>query len=469
MSMLTGLYPHEHGVYPPDAVLAPEIPTLAEVFRRQGYRTAGFAEGGYVRGHFGFDRGFDHWYEYPGGASTEEVVNTFDRAAKYLEGLAQDDRFFVFVHTYTAHDPYWPPEPYRSMFWPGAPPPDSFFPAGPDLVAVNRGNRLVSKDTVFYLEALYDGGIRFADTALEGFFAELARLDLFDDTLIIITSDHGEEFLEHGKLVHEQIYHECLHVPLLVLHPEQREARRIQQLAQLVARAPTLFDLAQVAHRPRVSGRSLVPALLDAPETAPATTHAFAEGYPDLDRTVLWQNGEEIYQLLSFQPTMEDKTGRAKWISRSFSFDANPPRLELQLASFWVPRDLRLLVDGQVREVFELGTGWTRKSFRLPGEGGKHRVTLETTYCDSPRDLGLSPDNRCLSFLIGDLKPRRLEVYDLAADPGQSQDLSLEHPELERQLLRVLKEYPVERRTPRLRKGLSVEHEAELKALGYLQ
>ncbi len=109
MSMFTGLYPAEHGVFPPSAVLAPEIRTLPEILLHAGFRTAGHTEGGYVQGGYGFARGFGEWTDTPYADDTD-VERTFGRGVAFLQSVQPGERFFLFLHTYTVHDPYWPPE-----------------------------------------------------------------------------------------------------------------------------------------------------------------------------------------------------------------------------------------------------------------------------------------------------------------------------------------------------------------------
>src|SRR5690242_15605692 len=123
MSMLTGLHPREHGVFPPNSVLSPKVEILPEVFQRHGFRTAGFTEGGYVSGRFGFRRGFDVFESRDRGHGHRPLENTFRRGVEFLESLGTDDRFLLFLHTYAVHTPYDAPEQYREPFWPGGPPP----------------------------------------------------------------------------------------------------------------------------------------------------------------------------------------------------------------------------------------------------------------------------------------------------------------------------------------------------------
>ncbi|MDH3403502.1 MAG: sulfatase [Acidobacteriota bacterium] len=295
MSIFTGLYPAEHGVYPPDSVLSPEIRTLPEAFQAAGYRTAGFTEGGYVAGHYGFERGFDTFRAVntgkPGAAG-----RTFDLVRDWIDTLEEGDKFFVFVHTYEVHDPYIAMEPFGRNSWPGEPP-DTWEPTGANLTAASLGELPVTPEAVRYFGALYDAGIRYVDEVLRGFMEHLWAADLARDTTVIITSDHGEEFLEHGSFVHRQVYNETLHVPLLIRRLGQRRGARVSRLVQSVDLAPTLLDLAGIRRSGMTpSGTSLVPLLRGARQATGA--EAYAEGMSVPTRTLYRQTDSGLYQLL---------------------------------------------------------------------------------------------------------------------------------------------------------------------------
>jgi arylsulfatase A-like enzyme len=223
MSMFTGLHPREHGVFPPSSVLSPEVETLPEAFQRHGFRTAGFTEGGYVSGRFGFRRGFDEFVARNRNRN-RPIEGTFRRGVRFLEGLGKDDRFLLFLHTYAVHTPYDAPERYREPFWSGGPPPGAIPATGPALTRQNALGEPLSQPAVAWLTALYDAGIRQTDEVLQRFFADLERLGLDDEVTVVVTSDHGEELQDHGRFNHTQVYREVLRVPLLVIHPDHRAA-----------------------------------------------------------------------------------------------------------------------------------------------------------------------------------------------------------------------------------------------------
>jgi arylsulfatase A-like enzyme len=473
MSIFTGLYPPEHGVYPEKA-LAPEIRTLPEVLRAEGFRTGGHTEGGYVAGRYGFARGFDEWsdespmVEGPGGLvkSRDAVKRTFRLGLEFLRKARDREAFFLFLHTYSIHDPYDPPEGYRSRFWPGPPPEHAFPPNGADLAAFNRGERTLAPRAVDYYRALYDAQIRYTDDVLRDFFRGLDGLGLADSVTVVVTSDHGEEFLEHGELVHEQVYPECLHVPLVVLRPGQREGRRVGALVQSIDIAPTLFELAGIppARRPPVSGRSLVPLLRGEPGTG--EREAYAEAFLTRDRALYRQSEGRLVQYVRREARNEEN---GVWVTRSTSLETFAPTLEFWALSYHEPRPLRIRVDGAPLRTETLDTAGRSFRLALPPGRGKHRVHLSTPGCASPARLGESDDTRCLSFLLRGIAPSRSELYDLAADPGATRDLSDEQSGLARDLAARLDALRFRLAAEPTTVPVDARQEERLRALGYIK
>ncbi len=292
MSIFTGLYPAEHDVRAPAGVLAPDIPTLPELFRQRGFKTAGHTEGGYVHGGYGFARGFDE-FSHEAKKIESDAERTFVRGLEFLRRLGPEERFFLFLHTYTVHDPYFPLERYAALYWDG-PAPETFRATGPNLAAFNRGKAELTPAALEYFKACYDASINYVDDVVRDFFANLELLALSDEVTVLLTSDHGEEFLEHGRLVHEQIYPESLRVPLIVLHPDLRRPRRIRTLVESIDIAPTLYEIAEIPP-PSMSGRSLVPLLMGREELE---SEAYAESATEPIRSVLRFDEDGFHQLL---------------------------------------------------------------------------------------------------------------------------------------------------------------------------
>lgn len=454
MSMFTGLHPREHGVLPPNSVLSPEVETLPEVFRRHGFRTAGFAEGGYVSGRFGFRRGFNVFISR-GRTHNRPLEKTFGRASEFLAGLAPKDRFFLFLHTYAVHAPYDAPPEYVKPFWPGPPPPGAFPATGPALTRRNATGERPSPQVLAWLTALYDAGIRQTDEVLRRFFSDLERLGLADEVTVVITADHGEEFLDHGLFNHTQLYRETMRVPLLVLHPGRPSPVRHGGVVQLIDLAPTFYELAHVQPRRQPTGASLARLLGQPLPPRPGT--AWSEAL-DGARAVYRGERRELESLLLFDPPVED------WLPRRALFDSGGGELELQARSYGEPRRLAVRQEGKTLADLALTPEW--KLFRVAARPG--RLLLEADGCAAPKEGKAGKHLQCPAFQVRGLRLTRVELYDVARDPRQLNDLFHTRPRAARTLLRDLLAFnppPVARTTA---PPLSPELEANLRALGYL-
>jgi hypothetical protein len=464
LSMFTGLYPSEHDVFPPSDVLSSEIPTLPELFRAAGFRTFGHSEGGYVMGGYGFARGFEAWSDSP-YTDDRDIERTFQRGLDDLATVGEGERFFLFLHTYSVHDPYDPPAEYRARFWPGPPPPGAFEATGPNFAAHNSQLLDAPPAAAAYYRALYEAGVAYMDDVMARFFDELERLGLDDDTLVVFTSDHGEEFLDHGRYVHTQAYPETLRVPLLVVHPGLERGRRVARIVELIDLLPTLAELTGLAPPDAISGESFADLFSGGDGRLAGRAYAQDKMLSFDIRSLVMPVGGRPHQILSSR-AVQERDGF--WASREVIFDAVPPQLEFRAVAFHEPRTVTVRVHGERLTEFELGTDWSTQRFDLP-PGGKHVVSLRTPGCASPVDLGLGRDRRCLSFKLADLPLTRVELFDLGADPRAQHDLSYARTDLVRALVQELKKYP---ETPHAAAGaseLSEEQVRQLKALGYLQ
>ena len=269
-SIITSLYPWVHGVWHPDDRLAPAATTLAESFRAAGWSTGAFVDGGYVKASFGFDQGFDRFEDLHGGglARGEAPISEWLRAHS-------GSRFFLWIHTYDVHCPYSPPEPFRSKFAAMAPAPTPGFEPTKDAMAAIRASqwrgprRELAPNDLAYARALYDGEVAFVDSWFGRFQEELRALGLADRTLIALVSDHGEEFQEHGSVLHEKLYATVTHVPLLIHSPLAPPGQVIRTEVQDIDVMPTLLELAGVPVPGGVQGRSLAGAVMGHGEPPP--------------------------------------------------------------------------------------------------------------------------------------------------------------------------------------------------------
>lgn len=262
VSMLTSLHGVHHQVYQDDEKMDPAIPTLADLLRQNHFFCTAFTGGGFVSSVYGFSKGFD-LYEEAGGVHRQDAAE-LSRAvvSDWLDSHSKDKNFFLFVHTYQPHDPYACPEPYKSMF----------LSRTAKWRHINLMGHLGGKSGLFKplieedrqnIVDLYDGEVRYTDEALIGpLVAKLKQLDLYDSTLIVFTSDHGEEFYDHKSWGHgHQLYDESLKVPLLIKFPESRfRGERISPMVSLVDVVPTILDEIGIdSSALSLDGRSLIP------------------------------------------------------------------------------------------------------------------------------------------------------------------------------------------------------------------
>jgi arylsulfatase A-like enzyme len=289
MSAFTALYPSVHGVRNTRNAgsaepLAAGARTLAEQLRGAGLRTWGYHAGGNISPTYGFGRGFEEYVW-----TNSEIGPVLERLDRLAAG--PPERFFLFFHTYRPHDPYLPDAPFAEMWardYAG-----DVVSSQQQLEALLSEGDFAEKRRLFWdrvdpadpadLEkviALYDGEIRQVDQEIG---AILDRIDrLAQRTLVVLMSDHGEEFHEHGRFLHDQLYEEVLRVPLVLRHPDRRRAGTVVEApVSLVDLAPTLLDVLGLPPLAGAQGRSLRP-LIEEPR-GNAARPIFAEKVVGVD------------------------------------------------------------------------------------------------------------------------------------------------------------------------------------------
>jgi len=265
----TGQYPITHGVvaHGGDRGVPRSAPWLPSLLLKAGYTTCAIDNLGDWR--FGFATGYEFYID-PTRKRTLSVncshrdIN--DRAIPWLEQHARE-QFFLFVHYWDPHTPYLPPRAYRTLFYKGDPcDPDNHsldamaaHPLGRtwrEAWLTQQGKEVTDAR---YVEALYDAEIRYCDEGVKKLLDALARLGLADDTLVILTSDHGELMFRHGVFFdHHGLYDGNLRVPLIFRHPDA-PPHRVPHLAAHVDLAPTILDWCGVDVPEAIEGVSLAP------------------------------------------------------------------------------------------------------------------------------------------------------------------------------------------------------------------
>jgi arylsulfatase A-like enzyme len=274
-SLLTGREPRSHHVRTARGLLDPAIPTLAQWLAARGYDTAAIVNTHFLDSRRGLTRGFAHLSTVPEAEGTGSAAQRVHELALRWLAASHERPFFLFLHHYDVHGDYAPEPAYRAMF---TSPYD-----GPatgttlQLGRVRRGELKLRQRDARHLSDLYDAGIRQLDDELGRFLARLERAGKLDDTLLVVTSDHGEEFLEHGDVFHGRtLYSELVRVPLLVSGPGVPRGRRVAVPVSLVDVVPTASALLGVPPPPGVEGRDVGPAWRGGADSGDGRSFGFA-------------------------------------------------------------------------------------------------------------------------------------------------------------------------------------------------
>ena len=337
LSMMTGLYPAHHGVMQPyfelvtgleeggkvDA-LEDSVTTLAELLSAAGYRTAAFTGGGAVDPATGLGQGFER-YELDHYKLTDANLATLDSWIG-----STDAPFLLFWHTFEVHAPYTDgrflepqhaPEPAAlaslktaligldGLLRKGRPS-ETHQGKAHQMMARMLGDHGMRTPTV--TEALYDGGIAAMDARLGEMIDILKRRGIYENCLLIVTSDHGDEFQDHHPYYYDahghSLYEELVHTPLLVKLPGQAEGgRRVGQRVSAVDLLPTVAAVLSLEPPQDLDGRSLVP-LMEGKADVPAVP-VFSESLNDKREMKAVHDGENKL-IVTIPPKHVSRHGR---------------------------------------------------------------------------------------------------------------------------------------------------------------
>jgi arylsulfatase A-like enzyme len=294
-SIMTGTYPHTHGVAYNGVTVHPRNFMLAEALSAAGFTTAGFIGAFALDSRFDFNQGFDHFDEHyqvladdmGDGQNQRRADAVTDAVIDYL-GKGIPDHLFLFVHYFDAHAPYDPPEPFCDRY------PHDEFPVVHSLrdsvdkaVALHQqrtlGRRLnkvhtitdgLSREMIDHhageplgfdrdLDALYRGEISFVDFHLGRLIDWLDKNHVLDDAVLVLVADHGETMWEHGDVWNHGlwVYDTTVHVPLVICVPNRPGNRVVATPVSTVDIMPTILDLLHLPTPRGMEGVSLVPAL----------------------------------------------------------------------------------------------------------------------------------------------------------------------------------------------------------------
>jgi len=387
MSMLTGLYPRNHGITA-NINADEDIETLPEALKKVGYRTAGHAG---MQWWFlpwrGFAQGFDEYTVPPN--NYRNVFETFALGMKFIEN-APESRTFLFLHNYDLHShfdgvlPYGPKDPRFDRFARELGPPPSFAHPGFEgrsptalLGGHNNGKARISGTEREYMKALYDDALLKVDFALGAFFDRLKQLGLYDKALIIVTSDHGEAFGDHDRYMHGDIYENTVRVPMIVRFPGGRHGgERVGALVTLMDLYPTILREVGVSVETPVDGYGLHAALAGTP--APDATVFLKRGPWRGARTPVWKLVEDraaasarFFDLLQDPGELHDLAPSAP---------AQLSAIAARQKEFFAPPA------GGWKIAFRAGAGAWHTTFRVASAGRLKTVALENGYFEEKND-----------------------------------------------------------------------------------
>lgn len=265
-SILASVYPGAHGVFSQGRnieVLSDKYTTLAETLKARGYATAAFAPNPSLHRSFRFGQGFDV-YDDDFHLGTGENPDAYETATKIHDRMLRwlranrEKPYFAYLHYRDVHGPYVPPPPYDKMF---DKPGQGRLLTREELKAqpldVRRPRRYPDLDS--YVEQ-YDGEIRYTDDQIARFLATLSKEGFLDNTVIFVTADHGEAFLEHQTWTHgTSLYEELTRVPLLMVLPKDKHAgQRVEAPVQTLDIYPTVLELLGAEIPKELQGKSLL-------------------------------------------------------------------------------------------------------------------------------------------------------------------------------------------------------------------
>jgi arylsulfatase A-like enzyme len=265
-SLLSGIYPAEHGARTRLDKIAPGVELIGEYLRDAGYRSAAFVSNVNVLPIWGFDRGFDVFVDVDSEHKNSHSDAVNDAVFEHLDAGASAP-FLLYIHTRDPHQPYEPPPPFDQL-WPETAPAD----------ATNRPDTKKPPWVTKNIQR-YDGEVSYNDDQFGKLMDRLKNDGLYRNSLIVFTADHGEEFFEHGVWGHGQsLFGEVVRIPLLIKLPGNRHGGSVVDArATLVDLLPTLLSAAGVAAPETLAGIDLLPAMESREEPPPDERPLFFE------------------------------------------------------------------------------------------------------------------------------------------------------------------------------------------------
>ena len=358
-SMLTGVYPNLHKATEHESKINVQLPIAAELFKKGGFRTALFSSNGYVSSKWGFGRGFDENVNFVRENLPNGADNLWATAKKWImPGKAKPQ--FVYLAVIEPHVIYNPKKEFLLKYW-DKPYTGPIKPVltGIQLGKIKKGTLKVNDTDKAYLEALHNAEITQSDTAFGVFLRDLKAAGLYDTSVVIVISDHGDEFWDHGDVGHAQGPHqELVHVPFMIRAPGLLPAGRVVDAeVEAMDLAPTLLELAGLPVPESMQGQSVLAVAFDEVSYSPSTS--------------MTQNGTMARGIKSGRYRMiHSGAGRIELYD-----EIEDPREHTELVS------KRPIALRQMRNIFAIQVGfenqWKKRTWGSPAKPG------EAFYTDS--------------------------------------------------------------------------------------
>jgi arylsulfatase A-like enzyme len=298
---LSGTYPDTHQTKKDSSALPADMEIISERLKKEGFTTAGFVANGYISEKFGFEKGWDTFKNYIRLSKPSQAEKVYGDSLNWLkEHKAKgDNKYFLYIQTIDPHVPYRHKGDTTAQYYEG-----NYTGALGNSISAEKqiaaGKKPPSADDLKWLKAMYYGETTHHDIEMGKFFNELQTMGVLDDTLVIITNDHGEELGEHGKFGHgHSLYEELLRAPFVIHYPPLIKPTVLKnEVAENVDIAPTIVDMLGLQPMKQADGMSLVPLMKGEPVQRPY--YALSE-FMDTKRTIrvgswklIWSGGIDV-------------------------------------------------------------------------------------------------------------------------------------------------------------------------------
>ena len=348
-TIMTGQYPIQTGVRDNGTFRVSEkSSTLAEIFHQQGYRTAAFVSAYVLDSRYGLNQGFDYYDDTlnPKGQvmflDSERSAEQVTQSALSWIGQNAGSSFFTWIHYYDPHASYHPPSPFAEQ----------------------------------YADHPYDGEIAYTDHWIGVLLDRLKSLGVLDNTLVVLTADHGEGLGEHNEKTHAIfIYDATLHVPLILCYPKKlTKAKRIEEFVRTLDIMPTILSIVGIPTPPSCAGVDLTEIIQGKKDTLglilycatlyPQINHGWSplEGIRTRDWKYIRAPKSELYHLAQDPSELNNLENQPANASRQ-QWPVRLDELKKQVTIRKSPEGTRLVLDPEAREMLQsLGYVWEAKS-----------------------------------------------------------------------------------------------------------